>query len=385
MHPDDFSPTSPGQLIRNLDGAWAFVPRPLPPTVDLRDAELFKVVAKAGAALGRVAGFAKLLPSDGIMVKAFVRREALLSSYIENTFARYEEMAQPADALEHAQLHEVQNAERALQFGLTSVLEHGRALSAALLREMHAVLLKDVRGNRHQPGQFRTKQVYIGQADLGPEHARFVPPPPLSVLSLVDDLMRYVNARDDLPVIIRAALVHYQFETIHPFEDGNGRLGRALVLLQLCAEGELTVPVLNASLHFERNRREYYDALQAVSERGDWLRWLRFFATGIQVAAEHSFDRLNSLLGLRKQLGDVVRSITRSSVAIKLLEALFVDPQTSIRDAATVLELSEPGAKKIIDRFVAAGILRETTGKERNRLYVAEDVLRLLSVDPTTA
>jgi Fic family protein len=385
MRPEDFAPTSPGQLVKNLEGAWAFVPSPLPPAVDLRDLDLFKVVARAGAALGRVAGFAKLLPSDGIMAKAFVRREALLSSYIENTFARYEEMSEPANALEQAQLHEVQNAERALQFGLTSVLEHGRPISAALVREMHAVLLRDVRGNRHQPGQFRSKQVYIGQADLGPEHARFVPPPSLGVPGLIDDLMRYVNARDDLPPIVRAALVHYQFETIHPFEDGNGRLGRALVLLQLCAEGELSVPVLNASLHFERNRREYYDALQAVSERGDWLRWLRFFATGIHVAAEHSFERLNALLNLRKQLGDAVHALTRSSVALKLLDQLFVNPQISIKDAATTLEMSEPGAKKIIDRFMSAGILRETTGRERNRVYVGEAILKLLAVDPSGA
>lgn len=383
MDEKDFSDVSPGRLLRTLEGQPSFCPNSLPPALAI-DQALQHQLSRADNLLGRLDGMASWLPDPQLLVRSFIRREALLSSNIEDTFAAYEEVArfEIDKNVENANqdVREVYNAEQAITFGLDAVREKGRRISLGLVKEMHSILLNGVRGREIMRGAFRGKEVYIGKKSEGIDAARFVPPPFHLVQELMSDLESFIQADASLHPVVKAGLTHYQFETIHPFEDGNGRLGRVLILLQLCGAKLLNTPALNPSLHFEMHRDEYYDALLAVSTRGEWQGWLTYFARGIATAAEDAIDRLTKIRELRAAYHDLLQSGRNSALLLKLVDNLFVLPVLTVTDAATMLKVTYPSAKLNIQKLIDAGILKEQK-RQMPQTYVAPRILALLRVD----
>ncbi|HEX4124087.1 MAG TPA: Fic family protein, partial [Tepidisphaeraceae bacterium] len=274
MQASDFSTNMPGRLVKNLDGNLTFVPNPLPGRLKWSNA-LGSELSTAERALGHLMGIGLTLPNPRIAVRNFLRREAELSSRIENTFAKLSDLAlfEETQSVEERvpDVREVANNERALDFGLQAI-QH-RRVSISMIKEMHRLLLREARGEEKRPGKFRNSQVHIGKTTRI-EEARFVPAPPMLVPELMEQLVEYIHAPSDLPPLARSAMIHYQFETIHPFSDGNGRIGRVLILMLLCAEKILPLPLLNPSAFLERNRQAYFRHLTDVSQKGAWTEWI---------------------------------------------------------------------------------------------------------------
>jgi Fic family protein len=383
----DFQSRSPGQLIKNLQGRLTFVPNPLPPSPKLSLLpSLLRRIGVVDNTLGRLDGKAQSLPDRKILIRSFVRREAQLSSYIENTYARYDEVAAAEQTGRREdvadQVWETLNAEIAINAGVQAVFDKGRPITLSLIRQMHSLLLDNVRGHETR-GRFRDVQVYIGNREEDVESARFVPAPPHMVVELMDRLQLYLPADENLPAVVQLALLHYQFEAIHPFEDGNGRLGRIMILLGLCQYKLLTVPLLNASLHFERNRREYYDTLLRVSTHGDWNGWIAFFVEGLEVAAKESMQKLTELCDLQSDYHDRLRSARNSALLLTLIDNLFVTPVITVSNAMKLLGLSYPSAQGSVQKLIAAGILTEIKPRKLPARFVASAILKAVNAEPS--
>jgi Fic family protein len=247
---------------------------------------------------------------------------------------------------------------------------------------MHKRLLAGVRGEGAAPGEFRKCQVHIGPKDIGIEQATFVPPPPEKLNRLLGAMERYLHEPSDLPPVVRLALIHYQFETIHPFEDGNGRIGRLLISLMLCLEGILPMPLLYLSAYFQRTRQEYYEQLRRVSQLGTWNDWITYFARGVASEAMDAVDRAQRLKGLQAQYVRQVRTPRASALLMQLIEELFNYPMVSTAKVAELLKVTPHTAQKHIDRLAKAGILYEATGQKRNRLFVADGIIKAV-YEPT--
>lgn len=374
----------PGELLKNLDGRLTFVPEALPPKLRLSPGD-YNRVSEVSNLLGRLDGIARTLPDPTILIRSFVRREAQLSSYIENTFARFDEIAfadrEEGRPTSGGQVIETLNAERAILVGVEAVFKRRQPVTNSLIRQMHEVLLTGVRGHDTR-GRFREVQVYIGNHHLGIDGARFVPAPPHMIAELMEQFETYLTGSDELPALLQIGLLHYQFESIHPFEDGNGRLGRILVLLGLCRHELLSVPLLNASLHFERNRQAYYDALLRVSTHGDWAGWLSFFLEGLRVAVIESMQKLTELLSLQREYHNLIRTARNSSILLTLVDNLFISPVVTIPQAAELMGVSWPAANTSVQKLVNAGILRPRPSGKTTR-YVADTVLKAVNAEPT--
>jgi Fic family protein len=376
MDPRDFTNEKPGELIKNLQGYWTFVPTPLPGRLRWTN-DLVGALADASAALGRVQSMSQWKFLDARhLLRLFLRREAELSSRIENTYADVQAMLlyeqSPAIEAKVPDVREVENNFKALEYGLAAVAH--RPITLSLIKEMHQVLLTGVRDSAHTPGQFRQVQAHIGRSDRI-EEARFVPAPAHEVEPSMRELERYIQQPDDLPALIRLAMIHYQFEAIHPFSDGNGRIGRVLILMLMCTENLLPIPLLNPSAPLERRRSEYYDHLLAVSQRGAWTEWAAFFVRGIADEARATIDRIQRLDALRQRYLAQLSAVRASPLASKLVDRLFAEPSVTLQQVAGVLNTSKPSAQNLIDRFVKAGILRETTGQRRNRIYLVQEIV----------
>ena len=384
MDSEDFEVDSPGELIRGFDGRLTFRPNPLPPKL-LLDNKLVAAVSRASNTLGRLDGTARTLPDPRILIRSFIRREAQLSSYIENTYAQYDEVAaaeeQEASQPLPQQVRETLNAERTINAGVRAVVEQGQPVSNALIRHLHSMLLAGVEGDEVR-GRFRDRQVFIGSKLAGVDAARFVPPPPHLLRDLMGDFGDYLSTDDGLPPLVRLGLMHYQFETIHPFQDGNGRLGRTLILLGLCQEGLLTVPVLNASLYFERNRQDYYDRLLRVSTHGDWHGWLCFFLEGIVVAATETDAKLAELLALQRRYHEIVRSAGRSALLLTIIDQLFNRPVITIPQVQKLLNITYKSAKNNMEKLQAADLV-EPVPNTYPAQFVAREILTALNPIPT--
>ena len=384
MQSTDFSRDRPGKLVRNLDGHWTFVPHPLPGRLKWSN-ELGAVLSDAERALGRLMGIGLTLPNPRIVVRSFLRREAELSSRIENTFASLSDLAlfDQTQSVEQRvpDVREVANNERALAFGLEAVETRHRPISLSLIKEMHRLLLENVRGEDKEPGRFRNHQVHIGKTTRI-EDARFVPAPPLLVPELMDQLIDYIHSPSDLPPLARSAMIHYQFETIHPFTDGNGRIGRVLILMLLCAEKILPLPLLNPSAFLERHREEYYQHLSDVSHKGRWTQWVRFFARGMADEAMDAVTRIDRLRNLQADYLRRLQSVRASSLLLRLVDELFVTPVISVNRAAELLEVGYTSARKNIDKLVKTGIAWEISGKRRDRLYFAGEIIEAVEGKP---
>lgn len=386
MMPDHRSGTYVSSSVAGEE-CRAFIPPPLPPVPPLSlTAEDYDLMEKANRALGRLDGVATLLPDTSLFIYFFVRKEAVLSSQIEGTQSSitdlllYENAEAPGTPLEDVE--EVSSYVAALRFGLQR-LNDGLPLSLRLLREVHQVLLSTGRGSSKLPGEFRRSQNWIG--GTRPGNARFVPPPPEKLMECLGDLEKFLHDNPvRTPVLLKAALSHVQFETIHPFLDGNGRLGRLLITLLLYSEGALSEPILYLSLFFKQNRDTYYDLLQRVRLDGDWESWVRFFLTGVLETAEQS---VQTAKGIRQLFADDRRRIQtlnrQAATALLVHEYLQTKPVTSIQAAATALGLTLPTITSGLTNLASLGIAQELTGKQRNRLFSYVEYLKILEKGTT--
>ena len=375
----DFTEDKVGKVLRVPQGYLAFVPNPLPPPLELTW-HLAKVNSEADRALSELAGVARTLPNPHLLINPFIRREAVLSSRIEGTQASLSDLLffEASGEARHRppDVREVFNYVKALEYGLECL--NTLPVSLRLIREMHRLLMEGVRGEEMTRGEFRQRQNWIGPPGCTLMEATFVPPPVAEMHEALDQFEKYLHARSDLPPLIRLALVHYQFEAIHPFLDGNGRIGRLMLTLLLCAEGFLPQPLLYLSAYFERRRQEYYDLLSAVSRTGAWGGWVNFFLEGVAEQSRDAIRRSSRLLDLWKSYRKTLQGVRASSLALQLVDGLFSFPATTIAKAAKRLDVTYPSAQLNVGKLVEHGILREGTGRRRNRVFIAREILRII-------
>jgi Fic family protein len=359
----------------------SFVPDPLPPhpSLDL-SGQGQALKDRALLACGRLDGVSALLPDPDLFLYAYVRREALLSSQIEGTQSSLSDLLlfelEEAPGVPFDDVVEVSSYVAALEHGLARMAS-GFPLSSRLLREIHEVLLARGRGADRMPGQFRRSQNWIG--GTRPGNARFVPPPPGLVEGCMAELERFIHADDDLPVLVKAALAHVQFETIHPFLDGNGRLGRLLIVLMLVDGGILRQPLLYLSLFFKQHRSRYYELLDEVRQQGDWEAWIAFFLEGVESTAAAAVDSAHRLLDLFRSDEMKLTGLGRSGTSLRQVYAsLRQRPLVGIPQLAARAQVSFPTAAKAMERLVALGIAREVTGGRRNRVFAYDAYLAIL-------
>jgi len=380
MDPNDFSSPSPGRVLRTPKGYWAFIPNPLPPTIEW-STSLISALGEAERNLGRLASLADTLPSPHILVRPFIRREAVLSSRIEGTRASlvdlyHYESAQLSFFDDTSDVREVHNYVRALDYGL----ECSKTLpvSLRLIRELHGILMEGVRGEHLTPGEFRRSQNWIGPPGSTIESATIVPPPVAEMHQALDAMEKFIHAPSDIPQLARAGLIHYQFEAIHPFLDGNGRVGRLLVILLLIEWGLISQPLLYLSAFFEAHRLDYYDRLLAISRRGEWEKWLLFFLKGISSQSLDAITRIERLEQLRSAYRERLRTERAAARLLQTLDVLFERPILNIRQLEAALNVPYRTAQRYIERLEEIGILREVTGRARNRLYRVDEILQIL-------
>ena len=361
----------------------AFVPEPLPPVPPLvLDGALQQTLESAVLAVGRLDGVSVLLPDKSLLLYAYVRKEAVVSSQIEGTESSLSDLLlfelDEAPGVPLGDVVEVSNYVAALEHGLARLRE-GFPLSNRLIREIHGALMAGARGSDKAPGEFRRSQNWIG--GTRPGNARFVPPPHLAVPDAMAALERFLHAEGDgLPVLVRAGLAHVQFETIHPFLDGNGRVGRLLITLLLCHSGVLREPLLYLSLYFKQNRARYYELLDQVRRSGDWEAWLAFFLDGVHETADGAVSTAHRLGDMFKaDRGRIEGSGRRAGSALRVHEALKARPILSMPEACRTTGLSFPAVSSAMDLLAGLGIARELTGKRRNRLFVYDRYLAILS------
>ncbi|MBC7084192.1 MAG: hypothetical protein PWR07_2283 [Bacillota bacterium] len=361
----------------------AFVPDPLPPDPPLvLDGARQVLLERALLALGRLDSIATLLPDPHLFLYGYVRREAVLSSQIEGTQSSLSDLLlfelQEAPGVPMDDVVEVSNYVAALEHGLER-LKEGFPLSNRLIREVHAKLLSRGRGSDKLPGEFRRSQNWIGGTRPGTAH--FVPPPPHAVAECMGQLERFLHGSDTgLPVLVKAALAHVQFETIHPFLDGNGRVGRLLIALILCDAGILTQPLLYLSLFFKQNRAEYYRLLDQVRAEGDWEMWLDFFLEGVRTTAAGAVTTAQRLVELfNADAGRIQRSGRAAGSALRVHGALRERPVISFKEICRRTGLSFPAATTGMNVLLNLGVARELTGRRRNRLFAYDQFLSLLT------
>ena len=383
MNPNAFQPTAPGRVLRATTGYHYFVPNPLPPELNLTP-KLISFLSEADRALGQLSGLGRSLVNPHLLMFPFARREAVLSSRIEGTQASLSDLyayeaVQLALFESPSDVREVFNYVQALEYGLERL--QTLPVSLRLIREIHAKLMAGVRGEYQTPGEFRRSPNWIGAPGSSLTNATYVPPAPDEMLAALDTLEKYLHAEPDWPPLIRLGLIHYQFEAIHPFLDGNGRIGRLLITLLLVSWGLLPRPLLYLSAYIETNRQTYYDLLLAVSQRGDWLAWLRFFLQGVASQSLDAVVRAERLQTLRETYRHQLQQQRASAKLLQAIDLLFERPVVTVQHLETELKVSFATAGKYVSRLQAQGILREITGQARNRVFLAEAILRVIE-DP---
>jgi len=383
MEPQAFQDSTAGRVLR-VPGKeyWAYHPASLPPTLTWTT-ELMVTLSQADSALGELKGLGHSLANPRLLIAPFIRREAVLSSRIEGTQASLSDLyvyeAAQLPLFEHPEdVKEIHNYVAALEYGLERL--QTLPISLRLIRELHAHLLAGVRGEQQTPGEFRRSQNWIGPPGCLLTEAIFVPPPPEVMLETLGALEDYLHAPPALPPLIRLGLIHYQFETIHPFLDGNGRVGRLLITLLLCAWELLPQPLLYLSAYFQRHRAIYYERLLAVSQRGAWEAWLRLFLEGVRSQAQDAVMRSRRLLELRERYREQFQHQRAAARLLQVTDYLFTRPIVTINGLSEALEeIDYQSAYRYIHILEEAGVLRETTGQSRNRVYQADAILEAIT------
>lgn len=373
-----------GTYQNQPSGYRAFIPAPLPPEPPIAmDDELQTLLSAADHSLGRLDGSIQTLPDSDLFVLMYVRKEAVLSSQIEGTQSSLNDLlraeAQIFDPDRPSDVREVSNYVAALNYGLERLEE--LPVSIRLIREIHERLLKGVRGAHLQPGELRESQNWIGPAGVTLSNATFIPPPPHEVPIALSDLERFIHSRDTMRPLIRIGLTHAQFETIHPFLDGNGRVGRLLITFLLCQQGILQSPVLYLSHFLKANRAEYYEQLQRTRVEGGWESWLKFFLRGVAQVSREATETARAIVDRRESDREkIVDELGRvAGNALKVHGLLFKFPLVSVNPIADLLEVSFTSANRLIERLVDIGILVEVTGNARNRVFQYAQYINLFS------
>lgn len=384
MKPDQFSAESPGGCRKTLEGYYAFFPHPLPPSFAL-DWELLGLLSQADQAMGELSGAGQLLPNPHLLIRPYLRREAILSSRIEDTHAEMGQLAlfeedESEGESRTPDVREVANYVRALEIGLARVRE--LPISTRLIKELHAILLREVRGGESTktPGEFRRSQNWIGPTGCTLNEATFVPPPQDELSRCLGEWESCIHSDSPEPVLVKAALIHCQFEAIHPFLDGNGRIGRLLITLFLCEQGCLSQPLLYLSGFFDETRDDYYRHLLEVSQKGNWRGWISYFLRGVRLQAQRAL--LDTQTILRKYELYRTKLFAGKRVpgeAARILDQVFANPYISVARYAERFGVPYPSAQRGVDFWVQQGLLREATGRQRNRVFFADEVLGVMA------
>jgi Fic family protein len=364
-------------------GFKAFIPKPLPPDPPLAyDEELQSLLSNADRAIARLDGIVTVLPNPELFIAMYVKKEALLSSQIEGTLAslegvlEFEADMKPRDDV--SQVKEVVNYIKALEYGIDH-LEVAWA-NAQLFREIHRILIKGTRGARKRLGEFRRTQNWIGPAGASVFEAHFVPPPPGEILEGMANLEEFFNQKNRMPALVKVALIHAQFETIHPFVDGNGRIGRLLITFYLIAHGILRRPLLYLSYYLKRNRTEYYETLMRVRTEGAWEAWVKFFLKGIVETSQEASNTASEMIKLKQELIERLYSDKFSSIyAVKLIDLLFTKPIIDVKTIAVEFKISKESGNELVRRFEKMGVLRELTGKQRYKKFLFHEYTSLIA------
>ena len=369
-----------GSLVPTIEGQQAFVPHPLPRQLDLSPGTV-SLLDEASRAVATLDGVGETIDNPRLLMRPFLRREALLSSMIEGTVASltevfsYEAREERYNKPISHDVIEVVNYVMALELGIAGLEK--LPISLRLVNQMHLRLLTGVRGEEKHPGEFRAGQVWIGAPGSPIQEARFMPPPPDRLRDLFLDWEEFANESLELPPLVRCAMLHYQFEAIHPYEDGNGRVGRLLIALYLLTSQVLSQPLLYLSAYFERDRQRYYDELLAVSKTGDWEQWLRYFLAGVRQESRDVLARIRRLRQLHDDYREVLQQKRAPASALQLLDDFFVNPFMTVSGAANSLDMTVAGARRVLNRLIDAGLVRLNRASWPH-LYVAHEVLEAL-------
>ena len=374
-----------GRYIAQLTGYKAFIPNRLPPDPPVRlEGKLQALLSQADIALGRLDGSIQTLPDANLFISMYTRKEAVLSSQIEGTQSSLSDLLVAEAGIPYARgaipkdVNEVLNYVNAMEYGLERLEK--LPLSIRLIKEIHAILLSGVRGRHLQPGELRSSQNWIGSPGCSLNEAMFVPPPPDEMLTALGDLEKFMHVEDTLPALIRIGLVHAQFETIHPFLDGNGRVGRLLITFLLCQREILLKPALYLSYYFKQHRDEYYRRLQSVRNEGDWESWLAFFIQGVVEVSGGATDTARRILTLREDHRELVTDKLGRAAnhGHRVLERVFRHPYIRVTEVQEMMGTSYAPANSIVERLVDIGILNESTGNKRNRVFRYASYLKIL-------
>ena len=378
------SNTSPraGRMVQQPNGFRAFIPNPLPPVpaIDLTG-NVQALLSQADHALALLEGAARMLPNPELFVFMYIRKEAVLSSQIEGTQSSLQDVlaaeAKLFDPDAPSDVGEVVNYVRAMQHGIARLGQ--LPISVRLIQEIHAELMQGVRGGNLTPGELRRSQNWIGPAGCGIRNASFVPPPPHEMLQAMSELELFLNSPSSLPLLVQIAIAHVQFETIHPFLDGNGRVGRLLITFLLMNRGLLTQPVLYLSHHFKRHRSAYYEHLQMVRTRGDWEGWVEFFLQGVIDVSREAALTAKAILAMREEYRSKIADTMGRGAgsAHRVMEKLFDQPIVAVATVREWLDITPAGANSVVNRLVEIGLLTEITGYARNRRFRFDPYLRL--------
>lgn len=373
-----------GKFLQQTEGYTAFIPSNLPPEPPVEiDLEMQRLLSRADRALGRLDGSVQSLPNAELFVFMYVRKEAVLSSQIEGTQASLGDVlaveARIFDPMRPDDTEEILNYVNAMNYGLARL--ETLPLSLRMIREIHGRLMQGVRGQHATPGEFRRTQNWIGPAGTTLANATFVPPPPHALPELLGALETYVHVDDDLPLLIRVGLIHAHFETLHPFLDGNGRMGRLLIAFILCERETLLKPVLYLSHYLKRHRTEYYDRLQAVRTDGDWEAWLKFFLRGVTEVANEATETARQIVQMREDHRNrLIETLGKGAGnGLRLLESLYMRPMFTVMNVAELLGISTQAANTLTDRMVTLGLVQEITGNKRNRVFSYDPYIALFS------
>ncbi len=373
MDPSAFKCSQAGSTVRTRTGYWAFIPAAPPPSIEY-SRELSLLLSQADAALSELSGLGRYLPNPSLFIEPYVRREAVASSRIEGTQADLDDLLldelAPEQTSAHDDVREVRNYVAALNYGIGSLEK--LPIASRLVREIHGVLMRGVRGDHATPGEFRTSQNWIGPPGSTIATATYVPPPPDVMLDRIASWEKFVNTHEQMPELIQCAIMHEHFEAIHPFLDGNGRVGRLLITLFLIERKRLSKPLLYLSSYIERTRHDYYELLQAIRTDCAWPEWIRYFLVAVRETSREAVRKSQHLLALREHYRGMVHQKHRS---LALIDHVFATPYVDVKRATEWLGVTSPTATNSIRTLERIGLLQEVTGQRWGRVWAARPVL----------